>query len=63
MPAGRYQHKSEFLGNYMVVLGGRTADNSEDQGAFVDIYDSESSEWSKVNSFNRYRHSLVIIDN
>jgi protein phosphatase len=62
MPAGRYQHKIEFINSLMLVIGGRTNENNEEQGNFIDIYDTESSDWHKISSFNRYRHSIVIID-
>ena len=29
----------------------------------MEIYDTESSEWYKINCVNRYRHGIVIIEN
>lgn len=46
----------------MLVVGGRTS-GGEEQGKCVEIYDTESSDWYRINSFNRYRHTTVIIDN
>ena len=46
----------------MLVIGGRTNENLEDLGNCIDIYNSESSEWSKVNCLNRYRHSVITIE-
>lgn len=45
----------------MVVVGGRT-NSSDDQGRCVDVYDTESSDWYRLSSFNRYRHTTVVID-
>lgn len=42
----------------MIVTGGRT-NASEEQSQQLEIYDTESSDWYKVNSINRYRHSIV----
>jgi len=44
----------------MVVVGGRT-NGSDEQGKCVEVYDTESSDWYRVNSFNRYRHSTAVI--
>ncbi|EAR82584.2 serine/threonine-protein phosphatase (macronuclear) [Tetrahymena thermophila SB210] len=61
LPVCRYQHRIEFIGPLMLVIGGRTS-GGEEQGKCVEVYDTESSDWYRVNSFNRYRHSTVVID-
>lgn len=43
----------------MFVLGGRTNIN-EDQSQTMEIYDTETSEWYKVNCVNRYRHAIIL---
>jgi protein phosphatase len=55
------QHRTEFVGSLMLVIGGRTS-GGEEQGKCVEVYDTESSDWYRINSFNRYRHTTVIID-
>lgn len=43
----------------MLVFGGRT-NMSEEQSQTLEIYDTESSEWYKINCLNRYRHAMIL---
>ncbi len=45
----------------MVVIGGRT-NASEELSQNLEIYDTESSDWYKVNAINRYRHIILSLD-
>lgn len=45
----------------MLVIGGRTS-GGEEQGKCIEMYDTESSDWYRISSFNRYRHATLIID-
>lgn len=40
----------------MVVLGGRT--NTVGENVQLEIYETESSEWKKFNSLQRFRHTV-----
>ena len=46
----------------MIVMGGRS-NSSELDASMVEIYDTESSDWHKFKAINRYRHTIVSIDN
>ena len=46
----------------MVVIGGRT-NVAEDLSNTIEIYDTESSDWYRMNSINRYRHTIIQIEN
>jgi len=54
-PIPRYQHSALFLGPLMMVIGGRT--NTVGESVPLEVYDTESSEWYKFNSVQRFRHS------
>jgi len=54
-PIPRYQHSALFLGPLMMVVGGRT--NTVGEVVPLEVYDTESSEWFKFNSVQRFRHS------
>ncbi|OMJ68803.1 hypothetical protein SteCoe_33644 [Stentor coeruleus] len=56
----RYQHTSLFIGSKMLVLGGRT--NQVGEVVPVEAYDTESSEWVKFPSIQRFRHSSWTLD-
>eukprot|EP00825_Cyclidium_porcatum_P025700 TRINITY_DN2786_c0_g1_i1.p1 TRINITY_DN2786_c0_g1~~TRINITY_DN2786_c0_g1_i1.p1 ORF type:complete len:703 (+),score=70.10 TRINITY_DN2786_c0_g1_i1:335-2443(+) len=60
-PTCRYQHQVAFYGSIMLVFGGRT-NMSEEQSQTLEIYDTESSEWYKINCLNRYRHAMILQD-
>lgn len=44
----------------LVVIGGRTGTVGET--LTIDVYDTETSEWSKFNSIQRFRHSSWLVD-
>lgn len=44
-----------------MVIGGRT--NSVGQVVPLEVYDTESSEWFKLNSVQRFRHSIWAVNN
>jgi len=48
LPVGRYQHSSLFIFSMLAIIGGRT--NTVGETLTIDVYDTESSEWSKFNS-------------
>lgn len=53
-PKGRYQHSSLFLGTLMFTIGGK-GDEANDM-MNLDIYDTETSQWTTLDSTQRYRH-------
>jgi protein phosphatase len=59
-PLARYQHSTIFVGTLMLVLGGRT--NTVGENVQLEVYETESSEWRKFNSLQRFRHSVWAID-
>ncbi|EGR28942.1 ser thr protein phosphatase family protein, putative [Ichthyophthirius multifiliis] len=61
LPVGRYQHSSLFLGKLLLIIGGRTNNVGEQLG--LEIYDTETSEWSRFNSIQRFRHGSWAVDN
>ena len=44
----------------MMVLGGRT--NTVGENVQLEVYETESSEWKKFNSLQRFRHTVWAID-
>ena len=44
----------------MLVLGGRT--NTVGENVQLEVYETESSEWKKFNSLQRFRHTVWAID-
>ena len=44
----------------MIVIGGRT--NQVGEIVPLEIYDTESSEWYKFNSLQRFRHACFLIE-
>lgn len=44
------------MGSLMVVLGGRT--NSVGENILMEVYETENSEWTKVHSIQRFRHTI-----
>ena len=44
----------------MMVLGGRT--NTVGENVQLEVYETESSEWKKFNSLQRFRHTVWVID-
>ena len=59
-PLARYQHSTIFVGTLMIVLGGRT--NTVGENVQLEVYETESSEWRKFNSLQRFRHTIWAID-
>jgi protein phosphatase len=59
-PIARYQHSTNFVGTLMIVLGGRT--NTIGENLQLEVYETESSEWKKFPSLQRFRHSVWAID-
>ena len=55
VPVGRYQHSTLFVFSMLFVIGGRT--NTVGETLTIDVYDTETSEWSKFQSVQRFRHS------
>ena len=44
----------------MIVLGGRT--NTVGENVQMEVYETESSEWKKFNSIQRFRHAIWAIE-
>jgi len=44
----------------MLVIGGRT--NNVGENVQLEVYETESSEWHKFNSLQRFRHSIWAVD-
>eukprot|EP00331_Platyophrya_macrostoma_P003524 CAMPEP_0176424724 /NCGR_PEP_ID=MMETSP0127-20121128/10992_1 /TAXON_ID=938130 /ORGANISM="Platyophrya macrostoma, Strain WH" /LENGTH=808 /DNA_ID=CAMNT_0017805805 /DNA_START=70 /DNA_END=2496 /DNA_ORIENTATION=+ len=60
-PTARYQHSTIFLGSLMLVVGGRT--NNVGESVPFEVYDADSSEWSRFPSIQRFRHACWTLDN
>ena len=45
----------------MLVIGGRT--NNVGESVPLEVYDTESSEWTKFPSVQRFRHACWVLDN
>jgi len=60
-PACRYQHSAIFVGSAMVILGGRT--NNVEESVGIEVYDTETAEWSKIPALQRFRHAILLIEN
>ena len=60
-PAARYQHSTTFVGSAMVVLGGRT--NNPDESVGIEVYDTETAEWTKIPALQRFRHAVLFVEN
>jgi protein phosphatase len=54
------KHSTLFLGSLMFVLGGRS--NQVGDNLPFEIYDTESSDWYKFSSIQRFRHSVWTMD-
>jgi len=59
-PAERYQHRTLFVGTLLLVMGGRN--NQVGEAMSLDIYDTDSSDWYKLPSIDRFRHVAFMID-
>ncbi len=53
-PVGRFQHHTAFMGQLMVVVGGRT--NNVNDLVPLDVYDTETSQWTQLPAVRRFRH-------
>jgi protein phosphatase len=60
-PLKRFQHSISFFYNFMIILGGRT--DEDHKSIPIEIYDTETSEWTELANFNKFRHSSWIVDN
>ena len=49
-----------FISTLMLVIGGRT--NTVGEQVHLEVYDTESSEWRKFSSLQRFRHACWIVD-
>ena len=47
-----------FLGNYMIITGGRTKNIQEN--LTTEVYDTETSEWKRFSGLNLFRHSCFV---
>ena len=61
VPKERLQHCSVFLGPFFINIGGRNNKCGDDLP--IDIYDTETSEWSSYGSFRRFRYASFLYDN
>ena len=61
VPLKRFQHTMAFYNNLMILLGGRGDENLKTIP--IEVYDTESSEWNKLASFDKFRHASWIVDN
>ena len=59
-PLARYQHSTIFVGTLMIVLGGRT--NNVGENVQLEVYETESSEWRKFTTLQRFRHTVWAVD-
>eukprot|EP01017_Pseudomicrothorax_dubius_P030214 TRINITY_DN3749_c0_g1_i5.p1 TRINITY_DN3749_c0_g1~~TRINITY_DN3749_c0_g1_i5.p1 ORF type:complete len:749 (+),score=142.71 TRINITY_DN3749_c0_g1_i5:79-2325(+) len=57
---GRYQHQTLFIGPIMIVLGGRT--NNMADVLTIDVYNTETSEWTSFPSIDRFRHAAWALE-
>lgn len=61
LPNARYQHSILFLDELMLVVGGRN--NQIGEKLSFDIYNTETSEWSKLAPIEKFRHACWISEN
>ena len=59
-PLARYQHTTIFVGTLMIVLGGRT--NNVGENVQLEVYETESSEWKKFTTVQRFRHTVWAVE-
>jgi hypothetical protein len=45
----------------MFVIGGRT-NMPEEATSLIEVYNTETSEWSQFDGISRYRHAVVAVD-
>ena len=49
-----------FVGTLLLIIGGRN--NTVGESLPLDIYDTDTSDWYKLNNIERFRHSCFMID-
>jgi hypothetical protein len=59
-PLSRYQHSTAFIGPLMLVIGGRT--DTVGETVSLEVYDTESSEWKRFPSVQRFRHACFCVE-
>ena len=61
LPKSRFNHFLFFLGQYMIVTGGRGKNYQELMS--TEVYDTETSEWMRFSPIGLFRHTSFIKDN
>lgn len=61
LPKPRFNHFLLFLGQYMIVTGGRGKNIQELMP--TEVYDTETSEWKRFSSIGLFRHIAFLKDN
>ncbi|CAD8147747.1 unnamed protein product [Paramecium octaurelia] len=59
-PKGRYQHTSLFFYTMLFIIGGKTGNLNE--MLTINVFDTETSEWSKFKSIQRFKHASWLVD-
>lgn len=59
-PFSRYMHSSVIIGPYLLIIGGKTGITNDGNG--IQIYDSDTSQWTLLMGDKRFRHSTFIIN-
>lgn len=59
-PAERYQHRTMFIGTLLLIIGGRNQQVGE--ALPLDIYDTDTSEWHRLLTIERFRHVCFLSD-
>ncbi len=49
-----------FVGTLLLILGGRN--NTVGESLPLDIYDTDTSDWFRLNNIERFRHCCFMID-
>ena len=60
-PIRRFQHSMVFYNNFMIIIGGRS--DNDLKSIPIEVYDTETSDWNELPSFNKFRHSSWIVNN
>ena len=60
-PKDRVQHSSLFCGQFFINIGGRSTSTGDNLP--IEVYDTESSEWTAFTTFKRFRHSAFLYEN
>lgn len=59
-PTKRFQHTAAFYYKFLIILGGRTDDEAKDIP--IQLYDTDTSRWSQLSYFNKFRHSTFLVN-